>query len=77
MVPELPKELPFECCPENNTRMKEWLPEYFSTSTFNTCPHRPLPHMIGPPFEIHVKFDALPKAVHTPATIPVHWQKQV
>ena len=77
MVPELPKELPFECKPENNARMKEWLLTHFASSTFNTCPHRPLPHMTGPPVEIHIKPDAVPKAVHTPATIPIHWQKQV
>ena len=77
LVPELPKELPFECKPENNDRMKQWLLDYFTSSTFNTCPHQPLPHMTGPPVEIHVKPDATPKAVHTPASIPVHWQKQV
>ena len=63
MVPELPKELPFECKPENNARMKEWLLTHFASSTFNTCPHRPLPHMTGPPVEIHIKPDSVLKAV--------------
>ena len=33
--------------------------------------------MTGPPVEIHLKDDALPKAVHKPAPVPVHWQDQV
>ena len=53
--------------------MKEWLLNTFSSSTFNTCPHRLLSHMSGPPVEIHVKDDTIPKAVHKPAPIPVHW----
>ena len=77
VVPNLPKELPFECTPENNSRMEEWLLKEFASSTFNTCPHRPLPCMAGPPVEIHLKGDVHPKAVHTPAPIPIHWQEQV
>ena len=57
--------------------MKEWLLQTFASSTFNTCPHRPLPCMTGPPVEIHLKDDASPKAVHKPAPVPVHWQDQV
>ncbi len=33
--------------------------------------------MLGPPIEIHLMDDATPKAVHTPALVPIHWQKQV
>ena len=77
VVSDLPKDLPFECIPENNERMEKWLLKYFASSTFNTCPHCPLPHMTGPPAEIHLKDDAIPKAVTTPATVPIHWQKQV
>eukprot|EP00111_Clytia_hemisphaerica_P020937 TCONS_00061733-protein len=76
-IPEFPKELPFECIPENNDKMKEWLLDYFASSTFNTCPHQRLPQMDGPPVEIHLKPNAVPKAVHTPASIPIHWQDQV
>ena len=57
--------------------MKDWLLNEFASSTFNTCPHRPLPCMSGPPIEIHLKQGTSPKAVHTPATIPVHWQERV
>lgn len=76
-VPMRPKKLPFEPVAKNNGKMKRWLMEYFASSTFNTCPHRPLQEMSGPPIEIHVVDDAVPKVCHTPAPIPLHWQKQV
>ena len=57
--------------------MKEWLLDRYKSSTFNTCPHRPLPCMDGPPIEIHVDISAKPKACHTPANIPLHWQQCV
>ena len=37
----------------------------------------PLPCMEGPPVEIHVDPAATPKACHTPANIPLHWQQRV
>ena len=70
-------ELPSSCTPENNQRMKAWLLERYASSTFNTCPHWALPCMDGPPFKIHVHPGASPKASHTPATIPILWQKKV
>ena len=76
-VPTRPTELPFECTPENNEKMKEWLLKYFENSTFNNCPHTPLPVMEGPPLEIHLKDDAKPFAHTKPAKIPLHWQQQV
>ena len=33
--------------------------------------------MTGPPLEIHIDEDAKPKACHTAAPIPIHWQDQV
>jgi len=33
--------------------------------------------MSGPPLEIHLENDAKPRACHTPAHVPIHWQKQV
>lgn len=76
-VPPMPMKLPFEPIPDNNEKMRSWLLETFKASTFNTCPHRPLPQMTGPPLEIHLDDGAIPKACHTPATIPLHWQQQV
>ena len=76
-VPEMPQELPFECVPENNDKMKEWILKHFASSTFNTCPHQTLEKIEGPPVEIHLKENVVPKAIHTPASIPIHWQDQV
>ncbi|MEL6805056.1 MAG: hypothetical protein AAFO91_14875, partial [Bacteroidota bacterium] len=76
-VPARPQTLPYKPIAENNRAMKEWLLKYFESSTFNTCPHRPLQQMAGPPIEIHVADDAVPKVCHTPAPIPLHWQQQV
>ena len=77
IVPNRPTVLPFDCTEANNAKMKAWLLQEFASSTFNTCPHRPLPCMAGPLVEIHLKEGATPKAVHAPALIPVHWQEPV
>ena len=76
-IPPKPKVLPFEPVPENNEKMRDWLLSRYSKSTFNTCPHKPLPSMSGPPIEIHVQENASPKTFHTAAPIPLHWQEQV
>jgi len=76
-TPLRPSVLPFECTPANNAIMKDWLLKRYAASTFNTCPHRPLPCMEGPPTEIHIDLGATPKTCHTPANIPIHWHRQV
>ena len=76
-MPPRPRTLPFDPIPENNDRMRNWLLDRYSKSTFNTCPHRPLPCMTGPPIEIHIDESATPKTCHTPAPIPIHWQEEV
>ena len=76
-VPPRPASLPFPCTPENGDKMKTWLVDYFASSTFNTCPHRPLLCMAGPPLEMHVDDKATPRACHTPAPVPLHWQQRV
>ncbi len=75
--PQHPKALPFPCTPGNNAMMREWLRNRYASSTFNTCPHRPLPAMAGPPVEIHLDESAVPRACQTAAPIPVHWQDRV
>ena len=57
--------------------MQDWLLDRYKGSTFNTCPHRPLPCMTGPPVEIHMEETAVPKTCHNAAPIPLHWQDQV
>ena len=41
-VPRKPATLPFAPIPENIEKMKKWLMDRYASSTFNTCPHRPL-----------------------------------
>ena len=72
-TPMRPSELPYPAISENNERMKKWLMDRFASFTFNTCPHRPLPCMTGPPIEIHLDESATPKCCHTPAPVPRHW----
>ena len=76
-VPNKPEKLPFDPTPENNGKMRDWLLERYKSSTFNTCPHRPLPCMSGPPIEIHMKETAIPKTCHIAADIPTNWRDQV
>ena len=33
--------------------------------------------MSVPPLEFHLQDNAKPRAFHTPAHVPIHWQKQV
>ena len=77
MPPSRPTVLPYTPSPENIEQMKAWLLRRFAASTFNKCPHQELPTMRGPPLEIHLREDATPKKISTPAAIPLHWQNQV
>ena len=56
--------------------MDAWL-QIYASSTFNTCLHWALSSMDGPPIEIHIEPTATPKACHTPALVPLHWQQRV
>ena len=49
LPPGLPDKLLFLCCPDNVDKIKSWLLDQYSSSTFNTCPHQLLPEMDGPP----------------------------
>ena len=75
--PQRPERLPFKPVAENIPEMKRWLLDRYAASTFNKCPHRPLPMMSGPPIKIHVDPDAKPSAVHTPASIPIRWRETI
>ena len=57
--------------------MKDWLLERYATSTFNKCPHGPLPAMDGPPIKFHIDPEAVPVTMRKPAPVPLHWQNQV
>ena len=72
-----PEKLPFPATDENNENMKLWLLERYSMSTFNQCPHQPLPMMTGPPITINIDPEATSTTIHSPAPIPIHWRDEV
>ena len=76
-TPGRPGSLPFEPVPENVDKMKSWLVERYSSSTFNKCPHTPIPAMEGPPMKLHIDPDAIPVSRKKPLPVPMHWQEQV
>ena len=51
LPPGKPTELLFSVRPENNERMKKWLSQRYSSSTFNTCPHQTLPNIFYPQYD--------------------------
>ncbi len=76
--PRVPSVPPFDVIPENVGKIEQWFREEYASSSFNNCPHQPLPMMSGlPPLRILMKPDAVPKVVHRPATVPVHWMDAV
>ena len=77
LPPPPPKSLPFPATEENRHRLREFLVQYYSSSTFNVCEHQPLPLMEGPPLKLMIDPDAVPKACHKPVPVPIHWQEEV
>ena len=67
-----PPKLPFPATEENRDKLETFLAEYYSSSTFNTCNHQPLPLMHGEPLKFHLQEGAIPHAIHVPPSIPVH-----
>ena len=72
-----PPKLPLNATEQNRSSLREYLLNFYAASTFNTCEHQPLPLMHGPPLELHVDLKARPFAVHTPASVPIHWAEKV
>ena len=72
-----PPELPANISEEDIPMLKDLLINHYSSSTMNMCAHQPLPSMSGPPLKFAIKPDAVPHAIYTPATVPVHWQEEV
>ena len=77
LPPPPPRKLPFEGTKENLTRLKDFLLNHYKSSTFNTCPHQPLPLINGPPMKLMVDPSAEPVAHHTPIPVPIHWREAV
>lgn len=77
LPPPLPTELPFPATEENREKLENFLLDYYSKSTFNTCEHQPLPLMEAPPVKLMIKPDAEPVAHHSPIPVPIHWHDTV
>ena len=71
-------QLPCKPTVENLPIMKKYILQRYSSSAFNTCERQVLPLMeSSPPLRLFVQPDAEPVAVHTPASVPLHWQEAV
>ena len=63
-------------CPAK-TGTPEWIFSYYSSSTFNICPHVKSQGMTGPPVKFAIKPDA-DLVCHTkPFKVPLNWKKPV
>ncbi len=75
--PGRPQQLPFQATKENNSMMRSWLVDRYKASTFNKCPHQPLPLMTGPAMKMRTDESTLPSVTHRPAKVPIHWKTEV
>ena len=75
--PIRPTPPPFPITEENRGKLEEHLLHAYSSSTFNTCEHQPLPLMSGPPLRLMIDPLATPTAHHNPIPVPLHWQEEV
>ena len=76
--PPPPTSLPMPATSTNRDKLKAWIEKNYEASAFNQCCHQPLPLITDlPPLQLHADPKAKPVAVHTPVSIPVHWQQQV
>ena len=75
--PTRPASPPFPATEANREKLEEYLLNLYSSSSFNTCEHQPLPMMTGPPLALSIDPNAIPKPCHNPIPVPVHWQEEV
>ena len=78
LAPDLPTSLPYPPCKENIPKLKDWILDRYSSSSFNNCEQQKLPYLQGsPPLKLHLDPNAKPVAVHVPAVVPINWQLPV
>ena len=78
-TPDPPSSPPFPIIDseECRARLQEWILSYYSSSTFNICPHVKSQGMTEPPVKFAIKPDA-DLICHTkPFEVPLHWKKPV
>ena len=77
LPPPMPTTLPYPPTEKNRDTLKHWILDRYASSTFNVCPHQPLPLMEGPPVSLMIEDGAKPVVHHTPIPVPLHWQEEV
>ena len=75
--PHAPAVPPFPITDSNRERLQDWLFQRFKSSTFNTCPHQPLPRMSGPPMKLLIDSNAIPVNHNKSIPIPLHFWDEV
>ena len=75
--PSTPPLPPFPINDSNRVRLQNYLLEHYKASTFNTCPHQPLPRMSGPPMRLMIDPDATPVNQKKAIPIPLHFWDDV
>ena len=76
-VPPPPEQLPYAATDDNREKLQQFLVDYYKSSTFNICPHQPLPLMDVPPMHMTISQDATPVAHHKAIPVPLHWRDEV
>ena len=74
-LPTRPAALPFAATDGNIPKLKQHLIDKFEKTVFSRG--SPFRTMNCTPAHIHLKDDAIPYAVHTPYSIPIHWRDEV
>ena len=69
-LPARPKTLPFSPTPQNIPLLKQQLIKQFKNTAFCKTARGHFPQMTGPPMQIHLKKDAVPKATYKYIPVP-------
>ena len=77
MPPPPPKTIPYLPTEQNRGKLKQFLLDYYKSSTFNVCEHQTFPRMTGPPLRLMIEPTATPYAIHKPIPVPIHFQEDV
>ena len=75
--PPIPTNLPYPATEEFRADLQQYLLDRSISTTFNTCEHKFLPLIAGPPMQLMVDSNATLVAHHTPVPVPLHWQEEV
>ena len=72
-----PEKMPYAATPEYREKLEKWILEYYASSAFNTCKRQTMPCTEGSHMKIHTREGAVPKVVHKPVLVALHWREKV